>query len=90
MLKKAGLLVLIVFVAGCTTEADYKEREKQIQNKELEYARFSAPANAENLRSLGRGWYTFSLTTEGKTRHFLWRRPDLGYSSTECITELSQ
>lgn len=50
---------------------------------------YSFPNSAKNVTSLGNGWFTFELETNGKTHKFLFRKPNSGGSSDpEIITEL--
>lgn len=93
---KAKILILTLFLfalSGCVSpeeaEARKQQRVEQDQQRQIEWVQKVVPNGATDIADMGNGWWTFSLTSEGKTRRFLWSRHGSGENSTECITEIS-
>lgn len=71
----AGVIMMAI-VSGIRASSDSPDRD------------FKLPESAGSVRNLGNGWCTFSLKTEGATRHFIYhQRYDTG-TSPETLVEL--
>lgn len=88
-----SVAVCAVTLSGCMTQEEVdarkQQRAEQAQQQEVEWVQSSVPSGATDITDMGNGWWAFSLTSEGKTRRFLWSRHGSGENRTECITELS-
>lgn len=86
-------ILAAICLTGCLSEEaiqrNRKKAEADAKSDNIERVIANAPAGAFDVQDMGNGWWKFSLTTDGKTRQFLWQKYGTSDGKVEILTEIS-
>ena len=87
------VILAAVCLTGCLSEEaiqrNRKKAEADDKRNNIERVIANAPTGAFDIQDMGNGWWKFSLTTDGKTRQFLWQKYGVSGDTVEILTEIS-
>ena len=80
-MRYVSLLLLACLCLGCAETQTPEQKANHAQENYL-------PPDANSVKSLGNGWFTFKLEINGQDREFLYHRESAYRQGFESLTEL--